>query len=139
ASLFAGRREPSAPPAGAAGAGVTLEVKSDSFSLFPNGTVMTQFPFPDAVLSGEEKVIVTVSGRKASAPALASSKTFRYELPQSGSDSQVRIVMVDKYGERELFNGLRKPGSKIEVPVQSAGGARVKIYQNGILVEERDL
>jgi hypothetical protein len=47
--------------------------------------------------------------------------------------------MVDKYGERELFNGLRKPGSKIEVPVQSAGGARMKIYLNGILVEERDL
>ena len=123
----------------AAGAGVSLEVKSDPSSLFPNGTVMTQSPSPDVVLSGEAKVVVTVSGRKGSAPSVASSKTFHYELPQSGSDSQVRIVMVDKYGERELFNGMRKPGSKIDVPIQSAGGARVKIYQNGILVEERDL
>ena len=34
---------------------------------------------------------------------------------------------------------MRKPGTKIEVPVQETGGARVKIYMNGILVEERDL
>jgi len=83
-------------------------------------------------------VSVTVSGRKGSAPT-AASKTFHYELAQGGSDSQVRIVLVDKYGERELFNGQRSPGSKIDVPVQTAGGARVKIYINGILVEEQDL
>jgi hypothetical protein len=64
---------------------------------------------------------------------------FHYELSQGGTDSQVRIVIVDRYGERELFNGLRKPGSKIDVPVQTAGGAHVKIYLNGILVEEQDL
>jgi len=123
----------------AAGAGVKLDVKTDSSSLFPNGTVLTQAPTPDVVLSAGMKVSVSVSGRKGDAPWAAASKTFRYELSQGGSDSQVRIVLVDKYGERELFNGLRKPGSKIEVPVQSAGDARVKIYQNGILVEERDL
>jgi hypothetical protein len=81
---------------------------------------------------------VTVSGHKGASPS-AATKTFRSELSQGGSDSQVRIVIVDKYGERELFNGLRSPGSKIEVPVQAAGGARVKIFLNGILVEEQDL
>ena len=60
-------------------------------------------------------------------------------MPNGTTRPQVRIVIVDKYGERELFNGLRQPGSKIEVPVQAAGGARVKIYLNGILVEEQDL
>jgi hypothetical protein len=48
--------------------------------------------------------------------------------------------VVDQYGERELFNGTRPPGSKIDVPVPDAGaGARMKIFLNGILVEERDL
>jgi eukaryotic-like serine/threonine-protein kinase len=122
----------------ASGAGVRLEVKTDSSSLFPAGTVLTQTPAADAVLSPDAKVALLVSGRKGSAPAL-SAKTFKYELPLSGSESQVRIVGVDKYGERELFNGLRKPGTKIEVPIQETGGARVKIYLNGILVEERDL
>ncbi|MFI5347381.1 MAG: PASTA domain-containing protein [Elusimicrobiota bacterium] len=122
----------------AAGAGMKVDVKSDPSSLFPSGTVLTQTPSPDAALSPDGSISVTVSGHKGAAPT-AATKTFRYELAQGGSDSQVRIVMVDKYGERELFNGLRKPGSKIEVPVQTAGGARVKIYLNGILVEERDL
>jgi serine/threonine-protein kinase len=122
----------------AAGAGMKVDVKSDTSSLFPSGTVLTQSPAPDAALSPDGSISVVVSGHKGAA-STAATKTFRYELAQGGSDSQVRIVMVDKYGERELFNGLRKPGSKIEVPVQTAGGARVKIYLNGILVEERDL
>lgn len=122
----------------ASGAGVTLELKTDATSLFPNGTVLTQTPVADSVLSPSAGVQLLVSGRKGAAPAVA-AKTFKYELPQSGSESQVRIVVLDKYGERELFNGVRKPGTKIEVPVQETGGARVKIYMNGILVEERDL
>lgn len=122
----------------AAGAGAKLEIKTDNTSLFPNGTVMTQTPAADTVLSPDAKVRLLVSGRKGAAPTVA-AKAFKYELPQSGSESQVRIVVIDKYGERELFNGVRKPGTKIEVPVQETGGARVKIYMNGILVEERDL
>ncbi len=122
----------------ASGAGLKVAVQTDPSSLFPSGTVLTQEPAPDAALSPDSAVSVTVSGRKSSAPA-AASRMFRYELSQGGSDSQVRIVLTDKYGERELFNGVRKPGSKIEVPFQSDGGAHVKIYLNGILVEERDL
>jgi beta-lactam-binding protein with PASTA domain len=122
----------------AAGAGVKLDVQTDKASIFPNGVVLSQTPAADSVLSPDAKVHVLVSGRKGAAPSVA-AKTFKYELPQSGSESQVRIVVIDKYGERELFNGVRKPGTKVEVPVQETGGARVKIYMNGILVEERDL
>ena len=122
----------------AAGAGAKIEIKTDNTSLFPRGTVMTQTPTPDTVLSPDAKVSLLVSGRKGAAPTVA-TEIFTYELPQSGSESQVRIVVIDKYGERELFNGVRKPGTKVEVPVSETGGARVKIYMNGILVEERDL
>lgn len=132
------RKTLDAVQAWAAGAGVKVDVQTDASSLFPGGTVLTQNPAPDAALSPDAAVSVTVSGHKGAAPS-AATKMFRYELSQGGADSQVRIVIVDKYGERELFNGLRSPGSKIEVPVQSAGGARVKIYLNGILVEEQDL
>ncbi len=132
------RKTLDAVSAWAAGAGVKVDVASDLSSLFPGGTVLTQSPAPDAALTPGAAVSVTVSGRKG-APPSAAAKTFRYELAQGGSDSQVRIVVVDKYGERELFNGLRRPGAKIEVPAQTAGGARVRIFLNGILVEERDL
>ena len=122
----------------AAGSGARVNVKSDAKSLFPNGTVLTQDPAPDAPLAQDPAVSIVISGNKGALPN-ASAKMFRYELSQGGSDSQVRIVVLDKYGERELFNGLRQPGSKIEVPVNTAGGARVKISVNGILVEEQDL
>ncbi len=115
-----------------------VSVQTDVNSPFPNGTVLTQSPLPDAVLSSDAKIAVTVSGRRGAAPE-SDAKMFHYEVSQGGTDSQVRIVIVDKYGERELFNGQRKPGSKIDVPVQASGGAHVKIYVNGILVEEQDL
>ncbi|OGR82907.1 MAG: hypothetical protein A3J74_04835 [Elusimicrobia bacterium RIFCSPHIGHO2_02_FULL_57_9] len=84
------------------------------------------------------KISFVVSARVGKGPEPA-TRNFTYQLAQGGSDSLLRIVLVDKYGERELFNGLRKPGSKIEIPLQESGGARIKIYLNGILVEERDL
>jgi hypothetical protein len=84
-------------------------------------------------------VSFVISGRSGQGVREPESKTFHYELSQGGAESLLRIVVSDRYGERELFNGLRKPGSKIDLPIQETGGARVKIYVNGILVEERDL
>ncbi|NNN06405.1 MAG: PASTA domain-containing protein [Elusimicrobia bacterium] len=132
------RKTLSSVHAWAAGAGLQVAVQTDESSPFPGGTVLTQTPAPDSALASDAKVTVLVSGRRGAAPD-AGEKIFHYELSQGGSDSQVRIVMVDKYGERELFNGLRKPGAKIDVPVQAAGGGHVKIYVNGVLVEEREL
>ena len=123
----------------ARGAGVAVSVSTDSTSLFPYGVILTQSPQPDAVLPASASVSFQISGRKGKGSLEPASRTFHYELSQGGSESLVRIVVVDKYGERELFNGLRKPGSKIDLPLQETGGARVKIFLNGILVDERDL
>ncbi len=124
----------------AQGAGVTIAQTKDPSSLFPAGVILTQNPAPDAVLSPDTKVTFVVSAKPGGATqAQQPQKLFHYELSQGGSESLVRIVIIDKYGERELFNGLRKPGSKIDVPLDESGGAHAKIYVNGILVEERDL
>jgi serine/threonine-protein kinase len=120
--------------------GLTLQESKDMSSPFTFGTVLSQNPASDFVVSAGDKVSVVISGKK-DAPGRDSpaAKTFHYELSQGGSESLVRIVVADKYGERELFNGLRRPGSKIDLPIQETGEARVKIFLNGILVEERDL
>jgi eukaryotic-like serine/threonine-protein kinase len=123
----------------AAQSGVNETETKDPTSPFPYGVVLSQDPAPDAVLKDGAKVKFVISGRKGANPTTGAEKTFRYELAQGGAETLVRIVVVDKYGERELFNGLRKPGSKIDLPIQESGGARVKIFLNGILVEERDL
>jgi serine/threonine-protein kinase len=124
----------------AASNSVQASETKDLTALFPFGTILAQVPAPDAQIKPDTKIAFTISGRQGKTDAApAATKTFHYELAQGGSESLVRIVVVDKYGERELFNGLRKPGSKIDLPLQQAGSARVKIFVNGILVEERDL
>lgn len=122
----------------ASSAGLSIKETKDPSALFPSGIILTQTPFPDTVVVSNSKISFVVSARVGKGPEPA-TRNFTYQLAQGGSDSLLRIVLVDKYGERELFNGLRKPGSKIEIPLQESGGARIKIYLNGILVEERDL
>lgn len=118
-----------------------VSISTDSTSLFAFGTILTQSPPPDAVLTSDSRITLVVSGRphKAGASTGGAGKVFRYELSQGGSESLVRVVVSDKYGERELYNAPRKPGSKIDIPFSDTGGARVKIFVNGVLVEERDL
>lgn len=122
----------------ASSAGVSASETKDPNSLFPSGIVLNQTPAADSVLASASRVSFVVSSRVGKGVD-AATKNFHYELSQGGSDSLLRIVLADKYGEREIFNGMRKPGSKIDIPLQEAGGARVKIYLNGVLVEERDL
>ncbi|HVE12788.1 MAG TPA: PASTA domain-containing protein, partial [Elusimicrobiota bacterium] len=123
----------------ATGAGVKLAVTKDNKSLFAYGTVLSQDPAPDTAVSPKDLVRLTVSGKAGGAKVSAAGMNFHYQVPSGGADSLVRIVVVDNHGERELFNGLRAPGSKIDLSVPSGGRARVKIFLNGILVEEKDL
>lgn len=115
---------------------VSLKIAEDSGSLFPGGTIIDQDPQPDAVVAPGGKVSLTVSSRKGAAGA---EREFRvhYEVSQSGSQRHIRVVALGKSGDREIFNGLRDPGSKIDLSVPYAGAEKIRIFVNGILVEER--
>ncbi|MBI5744401.1 MAG: PASTA domain-containing protein [Elusimicrobia bacterium] len=116
---------------------LSLSINEDPNSLFPGGTVIDQDPTPDTVVAPEAKVSLTVSSRKTSASG--SEKEFRvhYEVSQSGAQRHIRVVALGKSGDREIFNGLRDPGSKIDLSVPYGGAEKVRIFVNGILVEER--
>lgn len=123
----------------ASSVGVPLTIDKDKGSLFPYGTILAQDPPSDAVVGDDTQVKFTISGRPTDGKDRAATVTFQYQVPQGSSESLVRILVVDQHGERELFNGLRAPGSKIDVAIPEGGNARMKIFLNGILVEERDL
>lgn len=118
---------------------VPLAITKDASSLFPYGTILAQDPAADAVVDDETKVKLTISARPSDAKDKASMTDLQYQVPQGSADALVRILLTDTHGERELFNGLRAPGTKIDLSVPQAGRARVRIFLNGILVEERDL
>ncbi len=116
--------------------GLSLNLIEDSNSLFPGGTIIDQDPQSDAVVAADAKITLTISSRKAAA---GGEREFRvhYELPQGGSQRHIRVVAIGRAGDREIFNGLRDPGSKIDFSVPYAGAEKIRIFMNGILVEER--
>ena len=116
---------------------VQLVLTEDTNSLFPGGTIIDQNPAPDTVVSGDTRVTLTVSSRKGGAGAAEKEFRVHYEVSQSGSQRHIRVVALGKGGEREIFNGLRDPGSKIDLSVPYGGAEKVRIFVNGILVEER--
>lgn len=120
--------------------GLEVDVSTEPASLFPNGTVLSQEPATDTALTARSQIEFLVSGRAGAFHEDAKTKTLQYEVSQGSSESLVRIVMVDPYGEREIFNGIRLPGSKITLEVPDTGtAARARIFVNGILIEEREL
>ncbi len=120
---------------------LSLTINQDSSSLFPAGVILSQSPDADTVLSSATAISITVSAKPSGLTPTTAPQTseFHYDVPQGSGDSLVRIVAVDKYGEHEIFNGLRKPGTKIDVPLNEPGKAQIRIFLNGILVEEKDL
>ncbi|MBI4350719.1 MAG: PASTA domain-containing protein [Elusimicrobia bacterium] len=116
--------------------GLSLGLTEDPNSLFPGGTIIDQDPQPDTVVTAGARVALTVSSRKSSGLA---EREFRvhYEVSQSGAQRHIRVVALGKAGDREIFNGLRDPGSKIDLSIPYAGAEKIRIFVNGILVEER--
>lgn len=97
------------------------------------GTIIRQEPAPDADITYAQQVMFTL----ADAASSEAGSVFRYEIPQAGGPRQIRLTLVDAAGEHEIFSGSRDPGTRIEVPVNPQGAARVRVYTSGILVEER--
>ena len=118
---------------------INFSVIEDATSLFPSGTVIDQSPPPDTVVSPDSKITLTTSTRKVTGFDAAGGGEFRvhYEVSQGGSQRHIRIVVMGHSGDREIFNGLRDPGSKIDFAVPQAGADKLRIFVNGILVEER--
>jgi len=134
-----GQRQLSEATQWAARSKLTLEVTEDDSSLFPAGTILAQSPAPDTAVTPEAKIQITASARPESGLSQARAHKIHYELSQGGTQSRLRIVLIDQSGERELFNGLRPPGSKIDLAAPYGGPAKARIFVNGILVEEKDL
>ena len=123
----------------AAGNKVEVKLIEDAASLFPGGTVIDQVPAADAVVADGSPVTLTVSSRKSSAGREDKEFHIHYAVSQSGSQRHIRIVAVSKRGDREIFNGLRDPGLNIDLDVPYGGADKVRIFVNGILVEEREV
>ncbi len=101
------------------------------------GLVLKQSPAPDTHLDERPPVAFTVA--KSTTASAADVKTIRYEVPAGTERAQVRIVLRDDNGEKEIFQASQSAGSVVEVAVAPQGSARARIFVDGVLIEERPL
>ncbi|MBI4395695.1 MAG: PASTA domain-containing protein [Elusimicrobia bacterium] len=100
------------------------------------GLVLRQAPAPDETIDPSRSLEFVVSRSTLTA---SNAQMVRYEIPQGSGRVHVRIVLRDEVEEREVYQGYQSAGSVAEVPVVPRGLSRVRIFVNGVLIEERVL
>ena len=116
---------------------VKYKIKKEKNSIFAKNTIIDQTPDYDRQINENTVVIITVSDNDVDEKK--EDYKIIYNVSQSGSPRNVRIVALSKSGEKEIFNALREPGSKIELTIPKDSIDRIRIFVNGILIEERQV
>jgi hypothetical protein len=61
-------------------------------------------------------------------------------VPPGASLQEVRIVVKDRKGERDVYTGFHQPGETVARTVSGEGPSiTVQVYLSGLLIEERSL
>jgi beta-lactam-binding protein with PASTA domain len=116
---------------------ISPEVKEELTSAFLPGLVVRQNPTPDSAVTSKTAVDFVVA--RSTSVAAQDVVMIRYRVPEGSDRVQVRVVVRDDGGEREVLSDSQSPGSVVEVPVSPQGPARARIFVNGVLVEEKPL
>ena len=98
------------------------------------GDIFTQEPAPDEVIKEQTKIKFFVADSRSKMEL--KSKSFEYNVPNIGESKRVRLVLVDELGEKDIFNGIKAPGSKISIPLKYNGKATVKVFFNNVSIED---
>ncbi|WP_432642020.1 Stk1 family PASTA domain-containing Ser/Thr kinase [Acidaminococcus sp.] len=125
-------------------AGLSVGSVSATSSDKAKNTVLSSDPGSGSVLDKGSAVTLVVSAgkkeeKKSSSSSGGSYRTISYTVPGSGSAKDVRIIVTDDSGSRTVFSDSVSPGTRISRSVSAGSGARVQIYLNGELAEDKTL
>ncbi len=112
----------------------------------PLGYVIEQSPEPGKKLARGTEIDLIVS--KGPAPTAEPVEDERkpttrtteidYTVPPGASLQEVRIVVIDRRGERTVYRDFRRPGEQIAETVTGEGpDATVRLYVSGVVQEEK--
>ncbi|MCK4821388.1 PASTA domain-containing protein [bacterium] len=112
---------------------ISTEVNDD----LEEGTIIEQSREPNTIvhLNNTLSFVITVQSKTIASYI----KEIYFEVSQGLLDKHVRIIVSDKIGDREVYNKMQEPGSKIDIDVPVKGKAKAYIYINEVLVSEREL
>ncbi|MGC9069704.1 MAG: PASTA domain-containing protein [Elusimicrobiales bacterium] len=114
---------------------INYRIEKDSNSIFPQGTIIDQSLDVDSVISNNQPLIITVSDNTKGLEE--DQFPIVYNVSRSGASKNVRIVALTDAGEKEIFSGIKDPGSRIEISVSKKSVKKIRIYVNGMLVNEK--
>lgn len=125
-------------------AGLSVGSVSATSSDSAKNTVLSSDPGAGSVLDKGSAVTLVVSAgkkeeKKSSSSSGGSSRIISYTVPGSGSAKDVRIIVTDDSGSRTVFSDSVAPGTRISRSVSAGSGARVQVYLNGELAEDKTL
>lgn len=125
-------------------AGLSVGSVSATSSDKAKNTVLSSDPGSGSVLDKGSAVTLVVSAgkkeeKKSSSSSGGSYRTISYTVPGSGSAKDVRIIVIDDSGSRTVFSDSVSPGTRISRSVSAGSGAKVQIYLNGELAEDKTL
>jgi len=112
-----------------------IREEEDLNSTLPKGTILKQAPSPDTVITKGSEIKFVVSGQIKE--VLKKLYWLHYEISQADEEKNVRIFLEDEAGERMIYEKKHSPGTKIDLPLAVQGVAKIKIFSEDVLVEER--
>ena len=97
------------------------------------GTVVGQNP-PAATEVMEGSVIDLTVTKTAVA---GKRTTVHFAVPEGPIRQNVQVIVVDAGGRRVVYEGVHKPGERLEKTVEGSGQMRVQVLINGSLLQEQ--
>lgn len=114
------------------------EINYSEYKGFPPGVVIKQDPLAGYQVSKGNKVKLSLSREvKGSSVHTGSFAMFRYQLPEEGGPTRVKIVVENESEVSEVFNAIRDAGTEVEVMVKVDGDTVARVYLDGGLVYEK--
>lgn len=100
------------------------------------GTVIYQSPAPDSKLKIGDRLEVTIAVPQEVKSQEVKDFTLKMRIPPGPERMKVQIRVVDRNGERYVFDEERKPEDVIQQKISIVGEGSVKVYLDDILVRE---
>ncbi|MDD5772490.1 MAG: PASTA domain-containing protein [bacterium] len=117
------------------------EIKEEKTNDWENGTILEQNPQAGYMVSYGDPVDLKISvPGDSEVKAEKERQVFIvYSVPAGLVDRVIKVEVLDDRGSREELNRTVKPSERINLDVKVTGEAKMKIFLDGELIEEKEL
>ena len=114
------------------------EIKKISAPNQPQDIVFDQDPKPGYPLAHNQVVNLTINkiSSKTQPQLLKTFRPFTYKVPEGNENRNIKIIIKNTKGSRELFNKVVKPGKPINLLIEVIGKTYITVFVDGIKTME---